>query len=89
MQSDTQSVPEPGSREAQPVRDVGAVTSEPLDPASAEQVLRERLAGRRMIFELGFDEADFRRYRQPLFRALRSYGVEQTCRRFPHSSRPT
>lgn len=83
MHSDTQSVPEPGSQEAQPARDLGAVISEPLDPASAEQVLRERLAGRRMIFELGFDEADFRRYRQPLFRALRSYGVEQTRRRFP------
>lgn len=78
MQSDTQSALKLGSQGTLPAGELEA-----LDPATAEESLRERLAGRRMIFELGFDEADFRRFRRPLFRALCCYGLERTRRRYP------
>src|SRR3954454_3613783 len=54
-----------------------------VGPAVAERMLRDQLAGRRMIFELGFDEADFRRFRKPLFEAMQSRGLEQTRRLYP------
>ena len=63
--------------------DTFGVEAESLDPGSAEKILRERLQGHRMVFELGLDEDEFRRFRRPLFVALRRQTVEMVARQFP------
>src|SRR4051794_7865304 len=58
-------------------------TENGVEPHEAEQTLRERLAGHRMVFELGFDEQEFRTWRRPLFVALRRWQVREIRQKHP------
>jgi hypothetical protein len=63
--------------------DPAEVKKPPLEPQEAEAMLREALVGKRLIFELGFDEAEFHRFRRPLFVALRRLTVKQLRFQYP------
>lgn len=55
----------------------------PLEPDEAEAMLRGALVGKRLIFELGFDEEEFHRFRWPLFVALRRMTVKELRFTYP------
>lgn len=54
-----------------------------LDPDEAEAMLRAALSGHRLVFELGFDEAEHRRFRYPLFVAMRQRTVKELRHTYP------
>lgn len=54
-----------------------------IDPFEAEAQLREMLRGRRMVFELGFDEATYRHWRKPLFVAMRRQRIADLRHQVP------
>lgn len=55
----------------------------PPDPADVERELRARIEGRTMLFELGLDEAEYRRLRSVLFKLTRTTTVAEMSRRYP------
>lgn len=58
-------------------------TTPELTPDAVEQELRAALAGRRLVFEAGLDEASFRRLRKPFFLAARTDPLRTLRLRYP------